>query len=93
MKTFYESGKVRGTFWYENGLREDSAKWYFDGGGSYSEQHLTKEIQSMEYRNSISELASLKPKLDTAKDSEPEFEEYNAGRETDRRLSGSGCEF
>lgn len=31
-KTFYPSGKVRGTFWYENGLREDSAKWYFEEG-------------------------------------------------------------
>ena len=28
MKTFYPSGQVRQTFWYENGLREDSAKWY-----------------------------------------------------------------
>ena len=25
-KTFYASGKLRGTFWYENGLREDSAQ-------------------------------------------------------------------
>jgi hypothetical protein len=31
-KTFYPSGKVRGTLWYENGLREDSAKWYFEDG-------------------------------------------------------------
>jgi MORN repeat variant len=32
MKTFYESGKVRQTFWYENNLRQDSAKWYYEEG-------------------------------------------------------------
>lgn len=32
MKTFYASGKVRQTFWYENGLRQDSARWYFEEG-------------------------------------------------------------
>jgi MORN repeat variant len=31
-KTFYASGKVRGTLWYENNLREDTAKWYFEEG-------------------------------------------------------------
>jgi hypothetical protein len=31
-KTYYASGKLRGTLWYENGLREDSAKWYFEEG-------------------------------------------------------------
>jgi hypothetical protein len=31
-KTYYPSGKVRGTLWYENGLREDSAKWFFEEG-------------------------------------------------------------
>jgi len=32
MKTYYASGKVRQTFWYENGLRQDSARWYFEEG-------------------------------------------------------------
>jgi hypothetical protein len=32
MKTFYISGKVRQTFWYENGLRQDSSRWYFEEG-------------------------------------------------------------
>jgi len=32
MKTFYASGKVRQTFWYENGLRQDSSRWYFEEG-------------------------------------------------------------
>jgi hypothetical protein len=31
-KTFYPGGKLKGTLWYENGLREDSAKWYFEEG-------------------------------------------------------------
>jgi hypothetical protein len=31
-KTFYASGKVRQTFWYENNLREDSSKWYYEEG-------------------------------------------------------------
>lgn len=29
MKSFYQTGQVYQTFWYENGLREDSVKWYF----------------------------------------------------------------
>lgn len=31
-KTFYVSGKLRQTFWYENGLRQDSSRWYFEEG-------------------------------------------------------------
>jgi hypothetical protein len=34
MKSFYQdgSGKLRQSFWYVNGLREDSAKWYYLDG-------------------------------------------------------------
>jgi antitoxin component YwqK of YwqJK toxin-antitoxin module len=32
MKTYYPSGKLRQTFWYENGLREDTAVWYHEDG-------------------------------------------------------------
>jgi hypothetical protein len=32
MKTYYVSGKVRQTFWLENGLRQDSSRWYFEEG-------------------------------------------------------------
>jgi len=28
MKTFYQGGQLRTTFWYENGLKQDSARWY-----------------------------------------------------------------
>ena len=31
-KTFYMSGNLRQTFWYENGLREDSSRWYYEEG-------------------------------------------------------------
>jgi hypothetical protein len=32
MRTYYISGKIRQTFWYENGLRQDSSRWYFEEG-------------------------------------------------------------
>ncbi len=32
MKSFYESGKLRQTFWFVNGVRQDSAKWYWEEG-------------------------------------------------------------
>ncbi len=35
MKTFYQSGEVRQTFWYENGLREDSSIWYYLEGQKF----------------------------------------------------------
>jgi len=31
-KTYYQSGRLRQTFWYVNGLRQDSSKWYFEEG-------------------------------------------------------------
>jgi antitoxin component YwqK of YwqJK toxin-antitoxin module len=30
MKTFYASGLLYQTFWYENGLKQDTGKWYFE---------------------------------------------------------------
>jgi hypothetical protein len=32
MKTFYPSGKIRQTFWYENGMKEDTAVWFYEEG-------------------------------------------------------------
>jgi hypothetical protein len=32
MKAFYQTGEMRQTFWYENGLREDSSMWYYQEG-------------------------------------------------------------
>ncbi|HLN54928.1 MAG TPA: hypothetical protein VK207_02985 [Bacteroidales bacterium] len=31
-KTFYPSGRLQRTFWYENGLRQDSSCWYYEEG-------------------------------------------------------------
>jgi hypothetical protein len=31
-KTFYQSGKMRQTFWYVNGLRQDSSRWFYEEG-------------------------------------------------------------
>jgi antitoxin component YwqK of YwqJK toxin-antitoxin module len=35
MKTYYQSGKLRQTFWYVNGLREDTAIWYHEDGAIF----------------------------------------------------------
>jgi hypothetical protein len=35
MKTYYPSGKLRQTFWYENGLREDTAIWFHEDGAIF----------------------------------------------------------
>jgi hypothetical protein len=32
MKTYYPGGQLYQTFWYENGLREDTARWYYTEG-------------------------------------------------------------
>lgn len=32
MKSFYPGGKVRQTFWYEKGLKEDTAVWFYEEG-------------------------------------------------------------
>jgi hypothetical protein len=32
MKTYYPDGKLRQTFWYENGMREDTAIWFYEDG-------------------------------------------------------------
>jgi hypothetical protein len=35
MKSFYQTGEVRQTYWYKNGLREDSSIWYFMEGQKF----------------------------------------------------------
>lgn len=55
MKTFYENGKVRQTFWYENGLREDSSRWYYMEGQLFRTTPYKRDtadgIQIQYYRN------------------------------------------
>jgi len=43
MKTFYAGGQVRVTYWYENGLREDSAKWYYEDGRLFRSTPYVKD--------------------------------------------------
>lgn len=43
MKTFYPSGKVRTTFWFENGLREDTAVWYWEDGKVFRKTPFKKD--------------------------------------------------
>jgi hypothetical protein len=55
MRTFYPSGKLNQTFWYENGVREDTAKWYFEDGKVFRATPFKKDsmegIQTQFYKN------------------------------------------
>jgi hypothetical protein len=55
MKSFYQTGELRQTFWYRNGLREDSARWFFPEGQVFRATpyiHDTIEgIQKQYYKN------------------------------------------
>lgn len=54
MKSFYQTGEVRQTFWYENGLREDSSFWYFQQGQLFRSTPYKRDtidgIQKQYYR-------------------------------------------
>jgi antitoxin component YwqK of YwqJK toxin-antitoxin module len=54
MKTFYQTGEVRQTFWYKNGFREDSSKWYFQEGQLFRSTPYRRDtvdgIQKQYYR-------------------------------------------
>ncbi|HKK40839.1 MAG TPA: hypothetical protein VJ963_00425 [Bacteroidales bacterium] len=67
-KTFYMSGKVRMTFWYENGLRQDSSVWYYEEGqvfrvtpyindtinGTQTQYYRTGEVKAiLKYRKGL----------------------------------------
>jgi len=55
MKSFYNGKQVRQTFWYENGLREDSAKWYYVEGPVFRATPYKRDtidgIQQQYFRN------------------------------------------
>lgn len=55
MRSFYPGGQQYQTFWYENDLREDSAKWYYSEGQVFRSspyKHDTLDgIQKQYYRN------------------------------------------
>ncbi len=76
-KTYYASGKLRGTLWYENGLREDSAKWYFEEGQLFRTTPYKRDtvdgIQKQYFRNGkLKAIIGYKKGLRTF-----EFEEYD----------------
>ncbi len=76
-KTFYASGKLRGTLFYENGLREDSAKWYFEEGQIFRTTPYKRDtvdgIQKQYFRNGkLKAIIGYKKGLRTF-----EFEEYD----------------
>lgn len=54
-KTFYASGKVRQTFWYENNLKQDSSRWYYTEGQLFRttpyKDDTVQGIQKQYYRN------------------------------------------
>lgn len=55
MKSFYQTGEVRQTFLYKNGLREDSSFWYFLEGQKFRATPYKRDtidgIQIQYYRN------------------------------------------
>jgi hypothetical protein len=55
MKTFYETGEVRQTFWYENGFREDSSVWLYKEGQKFRTTPYKKDtidgIQKQYFRD------------------------------------------
>jgi hypothetical protein len=57
MKTFYIGGQIRTTFWYVNGLKEDSARWYYQTGELFRTtpfRHDTVDgIQKQFYRTGV----------------------------------------
>jgi hypothetical protein len=66
MKSFYQTGEVRQTFWYRNGLREDSSKWYYQEGQLFRSTPYKRDtidgIQKQYYRT-----GRLKAKLGYSK--------------------------
>jgi hypothetical protein len=54
MKSFYQTGEVRHTFWYENGFREDSSIWFYQEGQKFRVTPFKKDtidgIQKQYYR-------------------------------------------
>ncbi|HOO99556.1 MAG TPA: hypothetical protein PLV06_10160 [Bacteroidales bacterium] len=85
MKTFYQGGQLRYTFWYENGLRQDSARWYFLEGQLFRTTPYKNDtvdgIQKQYYRT-----GKLRAEIGFSKGMRiPYIREYTA----DGRLMGS----
>jgi len=79
MKAFYQTGQVRQTFWYENGVREDSSIWFYMEGQKFRSTPYKNDtidgIQRQYYRT-----GSLKAKIGYSKGLRTSFfEEYTTG--------------
>jgi hypothetical protein len=78
MKSFYIEGQVRTTFWYVNGLKEDSARWYYQTGELFRTtpfKHDTVDgIQKQFYRT-----GAIRAKIGFSKGMRtPYFEEFSS---------------
>lgn len=78
MKAFYVTKQVRQTFWYHNGLREDSAKWYYLEGPVFRATPYKRDtidgIQQQYFKN-----GRIKARLGFRKGLRTTFfEEYNS---------------
>ncbi len=78
MKSFYQGGQLRQTFWYENGLREDSSRWYYLEGQVFRSTPYRHDTihgtQKQYYRN-----GRLKARLNYYRGLRtPELEEFTA---------------
>ena len=55
MKTYLQNGQLYQSFWYENGIRQDTAKWYFNDGKVFRTTLFKNDsmngIQTQYYRN------------------------------------------
>lgn len=76
MKAFYQTGQVRQTFWYENGVRQDSSIWYYLEGQKFRTTPYNNDtidgIQRQYYRT-----GGLKAKIGYSKGLRTTFfEEY-----------------
>jgi hypothetical protein len=78
MKTFYQSGKLRQTFWYVNGLRQDSAIWFWEEGQVFRTTPFKNDtidgVQKQYYRT-----GKLRARLSYIKGLRtPQLEEYTS---------------
>jgi hypothetical protein len=78
MKSFYQDGRLRQSFWYDKGLREDSGKWYYMEGQVFRSTPYKRDTmdgtQMQYYRNGrVKAKLSYKKGLRT-----PYLEEFDA---------------
>jgi antitoxin component YwqK of YwqJK toxin-antitoxin module len=57
MRSFYPGGKVRQTFWYENGMKEDTAVWFYEEGNIFRKTPFKRDsmngVQIQYYKSGV----------------------------------------